>query len=196
MNLPTCSEKELIARVTSGDERAFHLLFNHYHPLVYAFARAITRSSFLSEEIVQEVFMKIWSSREQLARVEHFRPYLKVVAKNVAINHIKRIALERSIFQDLSAGNTVANHVTGDEVITNELQQIINDSIAALPPRQREIFLMHRRDNMKQQEIAARAKISIHTVKEHVRKATASIRAYLDRRVEIIVMAALQEFFR
>ncbi|MDR0765665.1 MAG: RNA polymerase sigma-70 factor [Odoribacteraceae bacterium] len=196
MNLSTCTEKELLVHVSSGDERAFRLLFDLYQPKIYSFARYVTRSTFLAEEIVQEVFMKIWISRHELSGVEYFIAYLKTIARNVAANYLKRLAHERLILQHFSVGAPASRPVTDEDVIANELQRAIEDAIAALPPRQREIYLLHRQEYLKQEEIAKRLDISIHTVKEHIKKAIAAIRASVEQRIDVIIVIALREFFQ
>ncbi|MDR0766184.1 MAG: RNA polymerase sigma-70 factor [Odoribacteraceae bacterium] len=191
-----CTEKELLARVAAGDERAFRRLFDCYQPRVYSFAMYVTRSAFLAEEIVQEVFMKVWIARRELAGVDYFIAYLKTIARNVASNHLKRVAHERVIMQNMFAETSPPRSVTEEEVIVNEFQCVLEDAIASLPPRQREVYLLHRCDHLKQEEIAERLGLSLHTVKEYMKKALSAIRVYVERRVDVMIMIALQEFFR
>ncbi|MDR0545117.1 MAG: RNA polymerase sigma-70 factor [Odoribacteraceae bacterium] len=197
MNLKNCTEKELLALVAAGDERAFRRLFDLYQPKIYSFALRVTRSASLSEDVAQEVFMKIWSARQELSTIDSFAAYLKTVARNIAVNQLKRIAKERLIINDLSSVSpSAARPVTGEEIIANELQRTIDEAIDALPRRQREVYLLHRREHMKQEDIALHMHLSLHTVKEYMKKALSAIRSRLERRVDMLVMAALEEVFR
>ena len=88
-------ENDLLLRVAGGDEHAFSELFNTHHQLLGTHIYRITGSAELAEEVVQDVFLKIWLSRESLAAVQHFRAYLFVISKNHALNCLRKIAKER-----------------------------------------------------------------------------------------------------
>ncbi|MDR1414435.1 MAG: RNA polymerase sigma-70 factor [Odoribacteraceae bacterium] len=191
----TCTERELLARVATGDERAFRRLFDAYQPRVYSFAVYLTRSVPLAEDIVQEVFTRVWVAREEAREVEFFHAYVKTIARNVAANHLKRLARERVILGELLADAPATTSSTEDEVLENEFRRLLDEAVAALPPRQREVFLLHRRDHLKQEEIAERLHLSYHTVKEHMKKALAALRLHVERRIDLVVLLALQRFF-
>jgi RNA polymerase sigma-70 factor (ECF subfamily) len=189
------TEKELLVKTAAGDERAFRSLFDHYQPKVYSFAMYITRSSFLSEEIVQEVFMKIWVARKELIEVEYFGAYLKTIAKNIASNYLKRIAYEQIILQKIAEDTPSSESNLENEVIMNEFQRILEEAIASLPPQQQKVYLLHRRENLKQEEIAQQMQISYYTVKEYMKKALQTIRIYMEQRIDLMILVALQKIF-
>ncbi|WP_350340075.1 RNA polymerase sigma factor [Paraflavitalea speifideaquila] len=89
-------EKQLLIRVSKGDERAFEQLFNLYYNQIGDFIMRIVESKPLTQEIVQDVFLKIWISKDTLAEVESFRAYLFIVARNHTFNCLKQIARERN----------------------------------------------------------------------------------------------------
>ena len=89
-------EKELLVKVSQGDENAFGQLFTLYYNQLGDFIMRIAESRPLAQEIVQDVFLKIWLNRATLAEVESFRAYLFVVARNHAFNCLKQIARERN----------------------------------------------------------------------------------------------------
>jgi RNA polymerase sigma-70 factor (ECF subfamily) len=194
-NIAAHTEKELLEKTANGDERAFRCLFDRYQPKVYSFAMYITRSTYLSEEIVQEVFMKIWITRKGLADIEHFGAYLKTIAKNIASNYLKRLAHEQLILQKMAEEAPPSEANLENEVIMNELQRILDEAIATLPPQQQKVYLLHRYDNLKQEEIARQMQISYYTVKEHMKKALKTIRTYVEQRIDLIILVALQKFF-
>ncbi|HWJ28602.1 MAG TPA: sigma factor, partial [Flavisolibacter sp.] len=88
--LSATNENELIQGVLQGDEKAFRQLFDHYWPGIFSVAFSLTKSSVLSEEIVQDVFLKVWLKREQLATVNNFPGYLFTIAKNHIYNELRR----------------------------------------------------------------------------------------------------------
>ena len=94
-------ESEILQRVSQGDERAFAALFNHYHQRLGLHIYKITHSADLAEEVVQDVFLKIWLHRELLDGVENFPVYLYVIYKNAALNCLKKTATEHARVEDV-----------------------------------------------------------------------------------------------
>jgi RNA polymerase sigma-70 factor (ECF subfamily) len=82
-----------------------------------------------------------------------------------------------------------------DEVIMNELQRILEEAIDTLSPQQKKVYLLHRYENLKQEEIAQQMQISYYTVKEYMKIALKTIRTYVEKRIDVIVLVALQKIF-
>src|SRR4051794_31123528 len=92
----TNSIKIMLLKVAEGDENAFAALFKIYYNQLGEFIMRITESKPLTQEIVQDVFLKIWINRSSLAELDSFKAYLLVVARNHAFNCLKQIAREKS----------------------------------------------------------------------------------------------------
>mgnify|MGYP000597832205 CR=1 FL=1 len=90
------NEKVLLSNVAAGDENAFAKLFKNYYNQLGGFIMRLTESESLTQEIVQDVFLKIWINRTALSEIDCFKAYLPVVAKNHAFNCLKQIARENS----------------------------------------------------------------------------------------------------
>src|SRR5258708_27390174 len=95
ISLPGTDEKVLLARVSAGSEKAFRELFDQYRDRVYNFSMHLTRSEILSEEIVQDVFMKIWINRSNLTNISFFASYVRVAARNTALDYFRKLAREK-----------------------------------------------------------------------------------------------------
>ena len=104
----TDNVKILLLKVVDGDENAFGQLFKIYYNQLGDFIMRITESELLTQEIVQDVFLKIWINRSSLAEIDSFRAYLLVVARNHAFNCLKKIAREESRKKEWV--NTVLHH--------------------------------------------------------------------------------------
>lgn len=154
----------------------------------------LTHSEFLAEEITQDVFLKIWMKKEQLAGIEYFNAWLKTVAHNVAVNKLRRIAQEKLILERIAKETEHSSNHTENTVISQEYERILKEAIAQLPPQQQKVYLMSRQQGLKYEEIARELQISIHTVKEHMKKSLKSIRVYLDGRIDLAVAIAIALF--
>jgi len=195
-DLSVLAEKELLLKVANGDEGSFRYLFDKYRNKIYSFSMYLTHSEYLSEEITQEVFMKIWLNRNQLEGVDYFNAYLKTIASHVASNFLKRIANEKIILQNIANEASRSNEVTEDTIIYNEYQAILEQAIQSLPPQQKRVYFLSRHEGLKQDDIAKRMNLSPHTVKEYMKNAMSSIRKFVGGRIELAVIVAVQLYLK
>lgn len=179
-------EKKLLLRVAEGDERAFCVLFEQYHRLLATHVMRITRSQELTEEIVQDVFLKIWMSREALSGIQDLRAYLYIVSKNQALNSLKKAARERVILSDKD-WELVESSFSVSQSEEPDRYDLIDEAINRLPPRQQTVYLLSRHERKKYSEIADQLGLSRETVKKYLQLATESISAYILERVKVVV---------
>lgn len=84
---------KLLKQIAAGDEHAFRVLYDHWQPKLSSFIFGITKSKEITDEIVQDAFLKIWMSRETLAEINNFKAYLFLICKNQSINALKKHCL-------------------------------------------------------------------------------------------------------
>ena len=101
MSLPAQHDQDLLFRIARGDQEAFTRLFEQYHHRLGAFVFGITRSKEQAEEIVLDVFLKIWMTREVLGEVNNFPSYLFLVARNASISALRKTIRERNLKANL-----------------------------------------------------------------------------------------------
>jgi len=182
------NEKVVLLQVAQGDEQAFRVLFGAYHQLLAAHVYRLTESMELAEEIVQDVFLKIWMSREALAEVHHFHAYLFVVSKHQALNALRKIARERSRQRTWANDTAVAEAAHVDD--RTSFYNLIDEAIRQLPPQQQKVYLLSRHDHLKYREIAEQMGISPETVKKYMQLAIASISAYVRDNIDVFLLLA------
>lgn len=175
---PLKDEKELLAKISSGDARAFAILFEGYQGLVYSFAKRLTRSEALAEDVVQEIFLKIWLGRETLRAVDNFGAYLNRAVRNHSLNVLRQIAQQARMSQELSIVTPQEIRETEAYMDLKESEMILSQALQSLTPQQRQVFLLCREDGLKYEEVAARLHISPLTVHSHMKQALKSIRSY------------------
>jgi len=173
-------DAELVARIRAGDERALEEVFRAYYAGMCAFVRRFVHAPDISEELVQDVFFKLWSKRETLSEIDALRTYLFRAARNTALNHLRRKKLESAWEeQEAARGEPLTTGATDDEASTGDVAQAVDAAIARLPTRCREIFVMSRQGNMTYAEIASALGISIKTVETQMGRALKSLRVSL-----------------
>lgn len=164
----TESISELFALIYAGNKQAFDALFHGYYRRLVLFAQQYTRQYEAAEEIVAEVFIKLWLKRVMLNKVNKPEVYLYTAVKNTALNYL-RSANKITIAADEDfAGGEALSIQPHDQ---KELHQVINKLIAALPEQRRMTFILIKENGLKSSEVAAILGISQRTVENHLYKA-------------------------
>jgi len=173
---------ELVRRIRAGDERALEEVFRSYYPGMCSFVRRFVYAPDIAEELVQDVFFKLWAKRESLTDIDALRTYLFRAARNTALNHLRRKKLEHAWEEREAAGGEPATMgATDDDAATDEVTRAVSAAIDKLPARCREIFLMSREGGLTYSEIANSLGISIKTVETQMGRALKSLRLSLAR---------------
>lgn len=152
--------------ICKGHEPALTELYRLFSKRLLHFARVITRSPEMAEEIVEDVFVKLWTNRARIQEVENLTVYLYVATKNQALNAVSQKA--RSLIQapfddlDIETAHIVADPYT--ELVTLEMMKRMQQAVENLPPRCKIIFKLVREDGLKHREVAEILNISINTV--------------------------------
>jgi RNA polymerase sigma-70 factor (family 1) len=189
-------ETKLLELLAQGREFAFTQLFDHYHSRIYRSALKFLRSQELAEEIVQEVFLKVWQKREELLHVRNFNAYLFTMARNLIFDNIKKIATEAALHREFAYG-LVHENSTEKLMLERQYEQLLNAAVEQLPPKQKQIFLLSKTEGLSHEVIAKQLSISRLTVKTHMAKALQSIRHKLQHHLgTVLFLAAFLHNFR
>jgi len=162
------TDLELFERLKKGDENAFESLFRLYYKSLCYFANKILKDSAASEEIVQDIFFYIWEKRENLNLVTSIKSYL---FKSVHNNSLKYLRHQKIVADyEVKAKNNQENSFELQENYAEigEMIHIINETLAEVPVRTREIFELNRKGGLKYIEIAEKLDISVKTVEAHM----------------------------
>jgi RNA polymerase sigma-70 factor (ECF subfamily) len=172
-------EKELLLKISEGDETAFRNLYDHYRNRVFSIACKLTATESLAEDVVQEIFIKLWLQRQKLTEVDCFDAYLNIITRNHIFNYLRKAAHEELLLKELTAWEGAARQDGFSTIVYHELRDNLEKAVAHLPPQQKKVYQLSRLDGMKHREISAMLRISPSTVKSHMVEALRFIRNYL-----------------
>lgn len=186
---------ELLKAVAAGELEAFRELYDRYIQQVYAYSYFLTRSNEQSEDLSQELFTKIWTKRNELARLDNFDAWLTTLVRNQAYNYLRKNALEQRHLKQLYQQQPTSES-TGTEavVIGKEYAKLYEEAIENLPPQQKKVFLLSRKEGLKHEEIASNMGISLNTVKNHMKAALFSIRTHLKAYLSTLIILVAMYF--
>jgi RNA polymerase sigma-70 factor (family 1) len=172
------NEKELLELIAESDESAFAKLFTHYRDRIYSIAFKLTKSTVIAEEIVQDVFLRIWLKRANLNEIQNFNAYLFIVTRNDAYKVLKGIARNYKIALLTDEDQSLMINDTGDLIMEREYNLLLQNAVNRLPNQQREVYSLVKEQGLKRDEVAHQLNIQPETVKFHLAQAMKNIRAF------------------
>lgn len=176
------NERQLLLQASEGSEEAFTALFHAYRDKLYVFIYKLSGSKEIAEDVVQDVFLKIWQQRGRLNVIDHFNAFVYRMSFNHAINLLKRLSKETLILMEVKQREGSGPSQPDEQLIFHYVQESIAEIIRYLPPQQQAVYRLSREEYLKQEDIAKRLDISISTVQNHMTQALRTIREKLRQR--------------
>lgn len=183
------NSKELFVRIAAGDGKAFSEVFRIYFEQVKWNATKMLKSEFWAEEIVQEVFMQVWTNRDKLNQIEAPANYLFKITANRCIDRIRRQELEIKMQYFVSkALHKEENSFQENLYDLDHTERLIKEAIQLLPAQGKLVFELHRNAGLSYQEISAHLQISRNTVRNHMVNNLNLIRSYLREKGQLYLL--------
>jgi RNA polymerase sigma-70 factor (ECF subfamily) len=160
---------EIQSSLVIGDQMALKVLYDRFSNKLFQLAFAIVRSKEMAEEVVEDVFIKVWKKRTQLGKIENFTFYLYVMTKNCSRDYLRKYGNKKNINLDEVALPFYRVDATPEDLmITEEAINQINKAINELPTKCRLIFKLVKEDGLKYREVAELLHLNIKTVENQV----------------------------
>ena len=172
--------KDLLRRIAENDEASFRILFDQYKDRFYAVALKMTGTTVVAEEMVQDIFLKVWQNRAILTDINNPDSYFFTILYRQIFRHYKKIALDRKLLQLIAESSSFQN-ITDETILAQETERLIHEAVNKLPPQQGLVFKMSKLDGLTREQIAEQLQISPNTVRNHLADAVKFIRVYMNR---------------
>jgi RNA polymerase sigma-70 factor (ECF subfamily) len=176
------SEEDVLHSLKQGDASALSELYNTHVDQLYGFVLKIAKSPTLTDDVVQDTFIRIWESRHKIDTSKPFKPLLYTIARRHLLNLIRRASHEQVIVAEIKGYTVFSENVTDLQTDFAESNSLLNDAIRSLSPRLREVFIRCKIDGHSYKEVANEFGISEGTVNSQIVKATKSIRKFFQSR--------------
>jgi RNA polymerase sigma-70 factor (ECF subfamily) len=175
------SNRDLLLLVKEDDMLAFYQIYERYCKRLYGFILKYIKQESEAEEIVQEVFLKIWESRDKVDVYSSFESYLFTIAYNTTMSLFRKKVHEKKYLEHLKSLQQadLAPEIT-NEIHFRELNEKVQILLNKLTPRQKEILLLSREEGLTHDEIANKLNISLNTVKKHMVNTLSFLKSNID----------------
>lgn len=189
--LTTYNEEQLLKQLTAGDELAFNTIYEQHQQPVFAFAFYLTKSRELAEEVVQEVFVKLWEKKEQLPEHTILLPYIKRMTQNLVLDIFRKAGRNKALQLILHQAIPDLNLHPIDQLQEKELRRIYRNAIDQLPPQKKIIYTLHRDHHLSYEQIAERLRLSPNTVRNHMTQAIHAVREHVSKHGDLFLLTIL-----
>ena len=173
--------------MAANDREAFTLLYRRYWEGLFITAAKALRGKEEAGDVVQDVFLSLWNRRHELKIEDSLPAYLHTAVRYKSIQYIEKNITRRDylgLFADVAINHLPAN--AEDNLQLKEMQEAVSKSVAKMPPRMQEVYLLSRMEHLSHKQIAEQLNISAETVKKHIQNALNLIRENLPIRTYII----------
>ncbi|EOR96291.1 RNA polymerase ECF-type sigma factor [Arcticibacter svalbardensis MN12-7] len=187
VNLDDMEEKRLVL-LKSGNISAFSEIYKTYVDQLYFFILKTAKSPNLTDDVVQDTFVKIWEYRSLIDPTKPFKPFLYTVARRHLLNVLKRASHESVIVEEIKRHTIFSENVTDLQTEYSECRGLLDEAINQLAPRSREVFVRCKIDGFSYKEVAEELGISEGTVNSQIVKATKSIKRFFSLRELLIII--------
>ena len=194
------NETVLLAQTASGDADAYCKLYTYYTPKLYRFVYPFAnRSKEETEEVIQEIFLKIWVKRHTLISITSFKAYLFKMAKNQLFDEFQKQKVRKEKTEQHTWLAEETTYAVYDKVVYAEYYAIATKAIADLTPQRKRIFELRTQNEMSIDEIATHLKISHSAVKKQLYEAVGIVKTYLYKNADwpmliILVMKLISKY--
>ncbi len=179
MTTEKLAESIVMTMLAEDSEHALRLLYNRYHLKIYRLSIRYLKSSVLAQEIVQDVFLKLWFERKNMKVELPVEAWLVTVTKNKLINQFKKMASEKNAIEGYTHHAKDSEAETEQKLLSGEFEKRVQDLVKSLPPMQQQVYHYAKVEGLSYNDTAARLNISALTVKTHLARVMEKFRKTL-----------------
>jgi RNA polymerase sigma-70 factor, ECF subfamily len=163
----------------NDDKKALEELFNYYYPRLYQFSRSFLKLEEGIDDILQEVFIKIWKNRANIRSSETFNPFIFAITRNLLLNELRSRLSKQKIKDEIFKLSVTEEYQSFDKFEYAELKETIDQIVNELPEKQKEVFILSRFECLSHKEISEKLNISTKTVEYHISQSINTIKSKL-----------------
>ena len=169
-------EEEYLKKLEKGDHQAFNALFMLYYPKVKNFLFGFIKNDDEARDMAQNIFLKIWTKRENISKIKSLQSYLFTMARNMIYDYYNHNLVKQKYIQKEESKKIQIDDLLEENLYTKELELIISIAIEQMPEQRKRVFLLSRKSGLSNQEIDDNLGINKRTVEKHITQVLADLR--------------------
>lgn len=182
MSIDPFEERRLLISVSNGDEQAFRKLYDAYFNRLSVYVFKFNKSEEATSEIIQDIFLKLWTTRSTITEIDSLQAYLFSSARNRSIDYLRKLARETNLIKMISVQLNDEKNNIEERLNLADLQLLIGQALEELSEQKKQIFKLSKLDGMSHDEIAEMMNLSKSTVKNHLSETLKHLRKHLSQR--------------
>ena len=171
----------VLHKLADDDKKALEELFNYYYPRLYQFSKLFLKLEDGIDDILQEVFFKIWKNRANIRSAETFNSFIFTITRNLLLNELRSRLSKQKIKNEIIKLSVSDEYYSFERLEYGELKETVDQIVNNLPEKQREVFLLSRSEGLSHKEIAEKLNISTKTVEYHINQSINAIKNKLEQ---------------
>lgn len=177
----TYHEHSVLLRLQKGESDAFLAMYNHYHAALFHYVLRFVKSPAIAEDVLQDVFLKIWQVKSRIDPELSFKAYLYRICRNSVFRLLKKMAVDENLRVEVMLQFTQSVADADLKVLWQQYEAILHTAINNLSPQRQKVFRLCREEGKTYEQVADELGISRNTVKEHMVLAMKLIREHFEQ---------------
>ncbi len=172
-------DNQLIEHLRNGSKEAFHSVFDMYGPKIHAFALSYLKNKSDAEELLQEVFLKLWEVRSDLDSSKNIKSFLFKICINLIYDLIRRKNIQQAYIDYIGANKSSFDDNTWQDIVYNEMLNNLKQIVDTMPEQRQRIFRLSKEQGLSNKEIARQLNLSQRTVENQLYRAVTFLKEKL-----------------
>ncbi|MFV0590568.1 MAG: RNA polymerase sigma factor [Draconibacterium sp.] len=171
--------EKILTDLAKDDDSSLEALFDYYYPRLYNFSKSFLKIEDRIDDVLQEVFVKIWQNRKKINSADSFNSFVFTITRNLLLNELRAYISNEKMKDEIRKKSTAQEYSSIAQIEYADLKEKVDTIIETLPERQKQIFILSRIEGLSHKEIAEKLNIKTKTVEYHIAKSISYLKGRL-----------------
>ncbi|MEO7214929.1 sigma-70 family RNA polymerase sigma factor [Mucilaginibacter sp.] len=173
------NEHLLLSQLREGDQRAFNYFYERHSLVIYRKLKKMVRVDTLADELMQDVFVRLWDKRHLIDPEKPLKAYLFLIAQNIVYDFYRKVSREGRLQSEITASFVEAYDHSEETLFLKETQELLEKAVDNLPAQQQLVFRLCKFEGKTYEQVSEELNISTSTINGHIVRATKSVKAFM-----------------
>ncbi|MDB5086748.1 MAG: polymerase sigma-70 factor [Mucilaginibacter sp.] len=183
----------LIQQLQQGSERAFTIIYDKFSKQLYRNILRLVKDEFIAQELLQDLFLKIWEKRNTIKVEGSLKSFLYKVAENLVFMYFRKVAKDNRLIENLIIANIEFDINAEDIIISRQDRELLHAAIAKLSPQRKQVYSLCKLEGKSYDEVSNELGISTSTIRDHIVKANKALKQYLQLNNGISILLIIEQ---